>query len=81
MENTMKQFKIASVCKEDLLGLEKCDREGNITPMFNRDDVMSLTDSQMERLASKLSDDYCEQLYWLSLEIIGEYIIEQSKTK
>ena len=78
MSDTMKMFPITSVCKADLLGLEKCDKEGNITPLFKREDVMALTDLDMERLASKLCNDYCEQLYWSSLEIIGEYIIEQS---
>lgn len=81
MSNTMKPFVITSVCKEDLLGIEKCDKDGNIIPFFNEDDVMNLSDSDMERIASKLSDDYCEQLFWSSLQIIGEYIIEQSKDK
>jgi len=76
-KDTMKQFEITSVCKEDLLGLE--DKNGN--PKFNREDILNLSDSDMKRLASKLSDDYCEQMYWISLEIIGEMIIEQSKTK
>ena len=26
----------------------------------------------MERLASKMSDDYCEQMFWTSMEIIAE---------
>jgi hypothetical protein len=26
----------------------------------------------MQRLAEKLGDDYCEQLFWSSLEIIAE---------
>lgn len=81
MSNTMKPFVITSVCKEDLLGIEKCDKDGNIIPFFNEDDVINLSDSDMERIASKLSDDYCEQLFWSSLQIIGEYIIEQSKDK
>lgn len=37
---------------------------------------MKLTESDMKRLASKLADDYCEQLYWTSLEILAKHIIE-----
>ena len=74
-----KEFQITSVCKADLLGLEKQDEDGNIVPVFKKSDVMKLNKQDMERLASKLANDYCEQLYWTSLEIIAEYIIENNK--
>lgn len=35
-------------------------------------DTSSVTDSQMERLANKMEDDYVEQMYWESLDIIAE---------
>lgn len=35
-------------------------------------DVSDVTDETMERLASKMADDYLEQMYWISLEIIAE---------
>lgn len=35
-------------------------------------DVSEVTDSDMTQLAKKLSDDYCEQLYGISMEIIAE---------
>ena len=35
-------------------------------------DASEVSDETMERLASKLGDDYCEQLFWTSLDIIAE---------
>ncbi len=35
-------------------------------------DVNKITDSQMEELAKKMSDDYCEQLFWDSMTILAE---------
>lgn len=35
-------------------------------------DTSNIADSDMETLARKMSDDYCEQLYWTSMEIIAE---------
>lgn len=37
-------------------------------------DVKRISDSDMEELADKMADDYCEQLYWESLEIIAEIL-------
>lgn len=37
-------------------------------------DTSEVSDETMERLASKLGDDYCEQLFWTSLDIIAEYM-------
>ena len=37
-------------------------------------DTSEVSDDTMERLASKLGDDYCEQLFWTSLDIIAEYM-------
>ena len=68
---TKKSFPITTLSKEDLLGLESND--GNGKPMFSPKKIMALTDEDMERLASKLGNDYCEQLYWQSLEILADY--------
>jgi cytochrome c553 len=35
-------------------------------------DASRVDDSVMRKLASKLSDDYCEQLFWNSLPIIAD---------
>lgn len=53
-----KSFSISRLSREDL------EEKG-----FDTSDV---DDKTMERLASKLGDDYCEQLFWESLEIIAE---------
>ena len=37
-------------------------------------DAAKVSDETMERLASKLGDDYCEQLFWTSLKITAEYM-------
>jgi len=37
-------------------------------------DVSTVTEDDMKMLADKLSDDYCEQLFWGSLEIIADAI-------
>lgn len=46
---------------------------------ISRDDLASLgyktediTDEQMEQLARKMANDYLEQLYWTSMDIIAE---------
>ena len=51
-------FCISSLSREDLDALG-----------FDTSDV---DDATMERIASKLGDDYCENLLWTSLEIIAE---------
>lgn len=50
-------FPIAHVSREDL------DYIGY--------DTSNVSDSTMERLASKLGDDYCDQLFWISLDVIA----------
>lgn len=53
-------FPVTHTCREDLeeIGF----------------DTSKVDDDTMKRLASKLGDDYCEQLYWSSLPIIAEYL-------
>lgn len=36
-------------------------------------DVSNVDNDTMQRLADKLGDDYCEQLFWSSLKILAEY--------
>lgn len=35
-------------------------------------DTSNIDDDTMQRIADKLGEDYCEQLFWISLEIIAE---------
>lgn len=53
-------FKITSVAREDL------ESRGF--------DTSKVSDSTMKRLASKMADAYCEQGFWIDLEIIAEYL-------
>lgn len=54
-------------------------QEAFVVTTLSRQDLESLgfntkrvSDFKMEQLASKLSDDYCEQLFWISLHSIAE---------
>ena len=45
-------------------------------------DTSEVSDETMEYLAKKLANDYCEQLFWTSLDIIAEYMgIPKNVTK
>ena len=55
-----KFFKITSVHRDDLENIGF--------------DTSNVDDSTMQHLASKISDDYCEQLFWDHLLIIAEIV-------
>ena len=67
IEEMSKEFEITSVTREDL------ESRGF--------DTTNITDEQMERLAQKMCDDYLEQMFWISLDIIAEDIIGIPKKK
>ena len=58
IERMSKGFNITSVSREDL------ESRGF--------DTTNITDAQMEELARKMCDDYLEQMFWISLDIIAE---------
>ncbi len=70
MEN-LKDFTITSVCKADLLEIAS-DEEDAVLSIPN---IERLDEGDMRRIASKMADDYCDQLYWSSLRAIAEYVI------
>lgn len=53
-------FVIAHVSRADLEGIGY--------------DTSKVSDEDMEYLARKLGDDYCDQLFWSSLPIIADYL-------
>lgn len=53
-------FPITSICRDDLKARG-----------FDADKT---TDEQMQELARRMANDYCEQLFWDSMEIIAELI-------
>ena len=67
LEEMSKEFEITSVTREDL------ESRGF--------DATNITDAQMEELARKMCDDYLEQMFWISLDIIAEDIIGIPKKK
>lgn len=58
-------FSISSLSRDDLKLIVPNDKIRDAIP-----------NHFMERIASKLGDDYCEQLFWSSLKIIAEYVLE-----
>ena len=58
LEEMSKEFEITSVTREDLAS--------------RGFDTTNITDAQMEELARKMCDDYLEQMFWISLDIIAE---------
>jgi len=62
-----KPFPITSVCREDL------------RRFFSQEEIENFDDGDMEYLASKMSDAYCDCGYWDDLEIIGRYILDGRK--
>lgn len=61
-------FEITSLSREDL---------SEIIP--NTEEREAIGDSDMIHLASKMADDYCNQMYWESLRLIAEYVIPHGK--
>ncbi len=64
-----KPFQITSVARADI---------GNI---FDCAVAKSMTDAEMKKIASKLEDDYCDQLFWQSLKIITQNILDNRNTE
>lgn len=58
MSKLKDEFEITSVTREDLEDIGF--------------DTSQVSDATMSKLASKMADDYCDQLFWTSLEIIAE---------
>ncbi len=59
-----KPFKITSVCRADL------------TENYSEDKIAKLDDGDMQRLAEKLANAYCDNSFWIDLPIITDYILE-----
>jgi len=56
------------VCRIDLMNEEVG---------FSKARALKITDAQMKRIASKMADDCCNQLFWGSLRIIAEHVEEE----
>ncbi|MBR4898446.1 MAG: hypothetical protein IKZ48_06650 [Prevotella sp.] len=60
MERNKEWFKITNVHRDDLI---QAGFDGN-----------AVDDATMERLASKMCDDYVTQLFWEHIGVIAEYL-------
>ncbi len=58
-------FPITSISRIDLEGL------------IGEEKAALFTDDDMRRLADKMANDYLEQLYWTSAQILAEYVLEE----
>ncbi len=63
-----KLYPITSVCKEDII--QAFASSGKLERVKQR--ITEMDDAEMRHLASKMANDYLEQLYWDSLRIIFE---------
>ncbi len=60
MDNEKEYFNITSVHRNDLEGIGF--------------DTVDVDDDTMRHLASKMADAYCDQVFWIDLEIIAEAV-------
>ena len=72
-----KSFQITSVCKKDIV---HAFHNSEILEAIKKK-VAELDDSDMKKLASKMADDYCDQLFWNSLRIICEELFKMVRNK
>ena len=72
MTDNKEMFPVTHVCREDIIHAFK---ESDIFEQVKKK-VKMMDNSDMEYLAGKLADDYCEQLFWDSLKIIFEEELE-----
>lgn len=70
MEHKKTDFPIATLTRDDILEDTQINIDGRITKDMLADDIM-------EQIARKLADDYLEQLFWISLEIMTNNVLEQ----
>jgi hypothetical protein len=60
-----KPFDITSVCRADLQDI--CTEE----------EIAKLDDGHMAHIAGKMADAYCDQGFWIDLEIIARDVLER----
>jgi len=65
-------FSITSICKDDIFHIFEDDDQA-------QEIIKKMDDEDMKHLASKMGDDYCEQLFWDSLSAIFELTFSKSK--
>jgi len=67
-ESTKELFPTTSVSKKDIIhAFQNTDIADQV-----KERVAKMDDAEMKELASKMADDYCNQMFWNSLRIIFE---------
>ena len=67
LDQNMEFYQITSVCKDDLIQAFVDDAQAKKV-------IKKMDEGDMQTLASKMADDYCDQLYWDSLKVIVEMV-------
>ena len=60
-----KAFEITSICRTDLLSAG-----------YTQKQINKIDDGDMERIASKMADAYCDNGFWIDLPIIVDYVMD-----
>jgi hypothetical protein len=66
VEKFYKTFPITSICRADLQEALKMSEE----------DVLRIDDVDMEEIAEKMADAYCDNVFWIDLPIVAESVLE-----
>ena len=59
-----KAFNITSICRADLL------------ENYTQEQIEKIDDGDMERIASKMADAYCDNGFWIDLPIIVDHVMD-----
>jgi hypothetical protein len=62
-----KPFPITSVCRADL------------QEILSGSAIARLNDGDMQEIARKMANAYCENVFWIDLEIIAEFVLDKQK--
>ena len=75
-----KPYNIASVCKDDILQITGSeDENGDSKSKYTEEDLLLFDDTDMKYLAEKLAQDYVNTLFWSSLDLLFEEMLEQKR--
>ena len=79
---TEKMFPITSVCIQDIIqGIEDNSRLDDLQRVFLIRKAKGLNKFQMKWIAKKMADDYCNNLFWDSLDERFNQIVEEENAK
>lgn len=77
-DDRVRPYSVTSICKDDLYSMLENQYDKDTTEYKSRATVVDQLDgAMMKYIANELSDDYCEQLFWQSLQIIFENRFEK----